>query len=160
MNRTTFGLAILALVAAACAGGTAAQPTADALEPITVDQFVAELEASTRPTVVNLWASWCIPCRSEAPLLAAAHTAFGEDVNFLGIATEDAPSDSAAFIEEFGLTFANRADRAGAIRAHLSGIGMPVTVFVRPGGEILRTHYGVIDDAALALGIDDLLSES
>ena len=159
MNRTTFRLAILALVAAACAGGSAGQPAVDALEPITVDQFVAELEASTKPTVVNLWASWCIPCRSEAPLLVAAHTAFGGDVNFLGIATEDAPSDSAAFIEEFGLPFENRADRAGAIRAHLGAIGMPVTVFVRPGGEILRIHHGVIDDAALALGIDDLLAE-
>ncbi|HVR32847.1 MAG TPA: TlpA disulfide reductase family protein [Acidimicrobiia bacterium] len=159
MNRTSIGLAILALVAAACTGGSAAQITGDALEPITVEEFVAELEASTQPTVVNLWASWCIPCRSEAPLLVAAHAAFGDDVSFLGIATEDALSDSVAFIEEFGLTFENRADRVGAIRAHLSAIGMPVTVFVHPGGEILRTHHGVIDDAALALGIDDLLAE-
>jgi len=160
MNRTTMGLAIVALVAAACTGRSATPVTGDPLEPITVEEFVAVLEASTQPTVVNLWASWCIPCRSEAPLLVTAHDAFGDDVTFLGIATEDAPSDSAAFIEEFGLTFENRADRAGAIRAHLSGIGMPVTIFVRPGGEILRTHHGVIDDAALALGIDDLLAES
>jgi cytochrome c biogenesis protein CcmG/thiol:disulfide interchange protein DsbE len=130
------------------------------LLPITVEEFDAELTASELPTVVNLWASWCIPCRSEAPLLRQAHAVYGDRVRFLGVATEDAPGDSLAFLEEFGLEFDNRSDRQGAIRGHLGAVGLPVTVFVRPGGEILRTHFGVIDDAALALGIDDLLADS
>jgi len=151
-------VALLLLTLTACGtGGNGAGPS---LDPITVEEFDALLAASTQPMVVNLWASWCIPCRSEAPLLRQAHALLGDDVVFLGIAVEDAPSNSVAFIEEFELAFENRSDQSGSIRGHLGGIGMPVTVFVRPGGEILRTHFGVIDDAALALGIDDLLAEA
>lgn len=152
-------LLVLALVAAACSDTSATDDFGPELAPITVEEFEAEIGSSDRPMVVNLWASWCIPCRSEAPLLRQAHATFGDDVRFLGIATEDSPRDSLAFLEEFQLTFENRSDRPGAIRGHLSAVGLPVTVFVRPGGEILRTHFGVIDDAALALGIDDLLAD-
>ena len=153
-------LPILALVLSACAGAAGSGDQSPDLAPITVDGFIAEIEASDRPTVVNLWASWCIPCRSEAPLLQQAHVAFGDQVRFLGIATEDSPADSAAFIDEFDISFENRSDRSGDIGAWLGGMGLPLTVFIHPGGEILRTHFGVIDDAALALGIDDLLAEN
>lgn len=156
-SRTVIALALCGVVLAACSQGqTATDPTA--LPPMTVDEFDAELAGSDLPVVVNLWASWCIPCRSEAPLLRQAHAAFADRVRFLGVATEDAPGDSLAFIEEFGLEFENVSDRSGAIRGHLGAVGLPVTVFVLPGGEILRTHFGVIDDAALALGIDDLVA--
>ncbi|MEX2279843.1 MAG: TlpA disulfide reductase family protein [Acidimicrobiia bacterium] len=150
---------VLVLVAAACSGGTATGDLGPDLATITVDEFEAEIGSSDRPMVVNLWASWCIPCRSEAPLLRQAHATFSDDIRFLGIATEDSPRDSLAFLDEFRLTFDNRSDRPGAIRGHLGAVGLPVTIFVRPGGEILRTHFGVIDDAALALGIDDLLTD-
>jgi cytochrome c biogenesis protein CcmG, thiol:disulfide interchange protein DsbE len=158
MQRTGLLVALVLLVAA-CSADTTSAPAGDSLSPFTVEEFESMLDASTQPMVVNLWASWCIPCRSEAPLLREAHAAFGDDVTFLGIATEDNPADSLAFLEEFDLSFENRSDRPGAIRGHLGVMGLPATVFVRPGGDILRTHFGVIDDSALALGIDDLLAE-
>jgi cytochrome c biogenesis protein CcmG, thiol:disulfide interchange protein DsbE len=148
----------LTILVAACADSTEGTGPAGELEPIEVAGFVERLETSARPLVVNLWASWCIPCRSEAPLLRQAHERFGDRVDFLGIATEDQPAQSIAFIAEFGLGFENRQDRVGAVKGHLGAIGLPVTIFVLPGGEILRTHFGVIDDAALAIGIDDLLA--
>jgi thiol-disulfide isomerase/thioredoxin len=162
MRRRSPPIVALALVAAGCSGSTDAAGAGGApeLAPITVEDFTAEIEASDRPMVVNLWASWCIPCRSEAPLLREAHDTNGDRIHFLGIATQDSPGDSVAFIDEFGLTFENRSDRNGDIRGWLGGVGLPLTVFIRPGGEILRTHFGVIDDAALALGIDDLLAEN
>ena len=147
----------LAVVLGACSDGMS--PIDGELDSITVDEFESMVQTSPRPMVVNLWASWCIPCRSEAPLLREAHAAFGEDVTFLGVATEDTQSDALAFLDEFELRFDNRFDGSGAIRGHLGATGLPVTVFIRPGGEILRTHFGVIDDSALALGIDDLLAE-
>lgn len=157
--RNLAALIALAIVTAACSAGPGSESPGPELIPITVDEFTTEIETSERPLVVNLWASWCIPCRSEAPLLRQAHATFGDEVRFLGIATEDAPGDSVAFLDEFDLTFDNRADRPGAIRGYLGAVGLPVTIFVRPGGEIMRTHYGVIDDATLALGIDDLLAD-
>ena len=157
--RRLVPLLILALVAAACSDETTSQSSVEPLTPVSVEEFESMLAASPQPMVVNLWASWCIPCRSEAPLLREAHSAFGDEVTFLGIATEDSAADALAFLAEFDLTFENRADRPGAIRGHLGVMGLPATVFVRPGGDILRTHFGVIDDGALALGIDDLLAE-
>jgi cytochrome c biogenesis protein CcmG/thiol:disulfide interchange protein DsbE len=105
--------------------------------------------------VINFWASWCVPCRSEAPLLAAAHRA-NDDIRFVGIASDDTAPEAAAFIAEFDLGFVNYLDRPGAVYESLGGLGLPMTVFVAPGGEILIRHVGVIDDAALALGIDEL----
>lgn len=154
-RRLVLALA-LAIVAGACSG-TDSAPPGGSLPPFDVDDFVAELEEAERPVVVNLWASWCIPCRSEAPLLREADGRFGDQVRFLGIATEDVLADSIAFIDEFSLGFENLSDPDGDAKAWASAPGLPVTVFVRPGGEILRTHYGVIDDQTLALGIDDLL---
>jgi cytochrome c biogenesis protein CcmG, thiol:disulfide interchange protein DsbE len=156
-RRLLAGIAI-AFALAACGGEAEPGQPEVALDPVDLDAFVAQLEASDQPVVVNLWASWCIPCRSEAPLLREAHAAFGDRVRFLGVATEDRPADSARFISEFGLTFENLSDPAGEVKGWFGAFGLPVTVFIRPGGEILRTHFGVIDDQALALGIDDLLA--
>jgi thiol-disulfide isomerase/thioredoxin len=148
----------LVLVLAACATGGQADGAPDEIPTMTADQFATEIQASEVPLVVNLWASWCIPCRSEAPLLREAHAVFGDRVRFLGVATEDVPANSLAFIAEFGLAFENVSDRPANIRGWLGATGLPLTVFIRPGGEILRIHYGVIDDQALAIGVDDLLA--
>lgn len=150
-------LPLLLVLIVACASPDA-RTDVGSLTEIDVDGFEQLVAGSESPLVVNLWASWCIPCRSEAPLLQAAYDRFGDQVRFVGIATEDAAADSAAFLTEFGLEFENYSDRPGSIRGHLGAVGLPVTVFIHPGGEILRAHYGVIDDAALALGIDDLLA--
>lgn len=145
------------LVAVVACGGSSASTVDPDLPPFDLDGFIEGLEGSAEPVVVNLWASWCIPCRSEAPLLREADESFGADVRFVGIATEDVDRESLAFLSEFGISFENFSDPDGTAKAWASAPGLPVTVFVRPGGEILRTHYGVIDDQTLALGIDDLL---
>ena len=89
--------------------------------------------------VVNLWASWCIPCRSEAPLLTEAHRQLGDEVRFIGVATQDSQVDAEAFVAEFSMTFENYFD---------------------PGGEVkvVSTVFGIIDERSLALEIDELLS--
>lgn len=151
-------LPLLLAVVSACASPVSDADVGESLPDMDVDGFEQLVDGSEQPLVVNLWASWCIPCRSEAPLLQEAYDKFGDQIRFVGIATEDAPADSATFLAEFGLEFENYSDRPGSIRGHLGAAGLPVTVFIHPGGEILRTHYGVIDDGALALGIDDLLA--
>ncbi len=158
MFRRASGFSALVLFIAACATGGQTDGAPSEIPPMTADQFAATIQASELPMVVNLWASWCIPCRSEAPLLREAHAVFGDRVRFLGVATEDVPANSLAFIAEFGLAFENVSDQTADIRGWLGVTGLPVTVFILPGGEILRTHYGVIDDQALALSIDDLLA--
>ncbi len=156
--RSRLILSILAfgLVLGACTDPDA-QPSAGALPVTDSEEFQELLADSESPMVVNLWASWCIPCRSEAPLLTEAHRQLGGEVRFIGVATEDSQVDAEAFVAEFSMTFENYFDRTGEVKAWIGSLGLPTTFFVAPGGEIVSTVFGVIDERRIALEIDELL---
>ena len=153
-------LLALAVVSAACSAVPAAPPNAEPLPLLTVQEFEALIEASTQPLVVNVWASWCVPCRSEAPILRAAHETFGDRIRFVGIDVRDSQGDALAFMAEFEITYENYFDRNGDIPAALGGFGVPLTYFFAPGGERVFVQPGVIDERTLALQIDELLARS
>jgi cytochrome c biogenesis protein CcmG/thiol:disulfide interchange protein DsbE len=153
--------ALSLVVIAACSGDGANIDTIGPLEPVTPAEVRAILSASTQPIVVNVWASWCGPCRSEAPLLRAAAAEFSDEVGFLGIDVRDSQEGARAFIAEFGLDgFPHLFDPDGAVPADLGGRGVPITFFFEAGGDLSSIHPGVIDEATLALRIDDLLADS
>lgn len=155
MIRVITGLVAVSLVAAAC-GSTPSAVEVDELPPIN-EEILNELLGSSGPTVVNVWASWCVPCRSEAPLLTAAHEAFGSEVTFIGVDIEDSQEGAREFIAEFGLEFDNYFDRSGVVRAALGGVGVPITYFFAADGELVYRHNGVIDERTLSLQIDEIL---
>lgn len=156
MNRVHL-LAVALLVLAACTSPASPSDAADL--PLTSPDHMRELlAASEQPVVLNVWASWCVPCRSEAPLLAAAHAEFGDDVLFIGVDVGDTHANANAFLDEFGITFENYFDQDATIRTDLGGIGVPVTYFISAGGTDISRHNGVIDERTLVLGIDELLS--
>ena len=113
--------------------------------------------------VVNVWGSWCAPCRAEAPMLAdAARDLAGRDVAFLGIDSRD-PSESAAraFVRRFDIPYPSIYDQQGgtllAFRGTLSPNAIPSTVIIdRQGrvaasvlGEITRTTlYDLVEEVA------------
>ncbi|MFP3915665.1 MAG: TlpA family protein disulfide reductase [Actinomycetota bacterium] len=143
----------------ACGGSTptesSAGPELPEIDGGGMRQVLSQLD---RPAVVNVWASWCLPCRSEAPLLASAHDELGEEVVFLGVDVEDDRPSARAFIEEFGLDFQHYFDPDRAVPAELGGFGVPITYFVAPGGEIVEVHSGILDEPTLALMLDELRS--
>jgi len=101
-----------------------------------------------RPVVVNFWASWCGPCREEMPMLA--RFAQGQRrVAVLGVAVNDAPSDSRAFAREAGVRFPLGVDRDAATAGRFGVSGLPVTVFVDAQGRVVRTVAGPVDEADL-----------
>lgn len=152
-------LAVLAVLLAACAGGEAESAPVDSeIPPIDAAEFEQLIETSDRPLVVNLWASWCVPCRSEAPLLVEAHSQYADELDFVGIATQDTQGEAIEFIEEFSLPFDNYFDPSADVRAWVGSVGLPTTFFVAPGGEVVSTVFGVVDERRLALEIDDLLA--
>ncbi|CAN5839464.1 hypothetical protein BH18ACT6_BH18ACT6_25950 [soil metagenome] len=122
-----------------------------------LDEFQEMLAASDRPVVVNVWASWCIPCREEAPLLTEALAEYGEQVSFIGLAFDDNQPGAKQFLAEFDLPFPHYFDQDGVILAEYGGLGIPRTYFFDPGGELVHTFNGVLDAATLALHIDELL---
>lgn len=148
---------LILLVVGSCSRAVTDTSGVPDLPTVTVADFKARLVAVDRPAVVNVWASWCIPCRSEAPLLNTAHTAFGDQIEFIGVDVQDNQQNAKAFLVEFGLDFEHVFDRNRAIPNHYAGLGTPITFFFARGGELVRTHNGIIDERGLALGIDELL---
>ena len=150
----------LAITLTACSAGPPVAADADPIPPLTVEEFEVLIDTSDRPLVVNVWASWCVPCRSEAPLLRAAHETFGDQIRFIGIDVRDSQAEALAFMAEFGITYENYFDREGAIPSALGGFGVPLTFFFAPGGDRVFFQPGVIDERTLALQIDELLARS
>ena len=157
MKRIIAAIILVSVVLVACGRSDLDTSHIEDLEPISVVDFEAHLADLDKPAVVNVWASWCIPCRSEAPLLNAAFEQHGGAVEFIGVDVQDNQPDAKAFLAEFGLDFDHFFDRNRSIPNHFAGIGTPITFFFAAGGELIDTHNGVIDERGLALGIDELL---
>ena len=148
-------MAAVALVAAACSSSGEVGDVPPLPETTAAD-IEALLASSAEPVLLNVWGSWCVPCRSEAPLLAAAHDEFGDEIRFIGVDIRDTQTGARSFINEFDLDFEHFFDPGGAVPAALGGRGVPMTFFYGPGGELVRLHNGVIDERMLALQIDEL----
>ena len=95
--------------------------------------------------VVNFWASWCVPCRQEAPRFAAADATYrGQGIVFVGVNIQDNAADARAFLTEFGLAYVNGPDRTGAIVAAYGVGGIPATFFIDRAGQIRQRWLGEI----------------
>lgn len=128
-----------------------------ALRLTTFDGATVDLVALRgQGVVVNFWASWCIPCRAEKPLLEAAWQAEqGRGIVFIGVNHQDADAPARAFLAEMGTSYANGADVTGAWAATFGVVGLPTTFFISPEGEIARVIWGEIPTAAeLARSLD------
>jgi cytochrome c biogenesis protein CcmG, thiol:disulfide interchange protein DsbE len=98
--------------------------------------------------VVNVFASWCIPCRAEHPLLLELKRQSG--VPIVGINQRDAPEDALAFLEEYGIVYdAVGSDRDGRVSIDWGVYGVPETFVVNPAGIITYRHVGPITEESL-----------
>lgn len=162
--------ALLVSLLAACGGGEPTRATAEdaavalptsptELPEFDVAAYGALLEdLRGTPLVVNVWASWCGPCRIEAPALADAAAEYDDRVRFLGVDVLDTRADARAFIEEFGWPYPSIFDRTGSIRDSLGIVGQPVTVFYDASGNVMDIHPGSIPADQLRKHIEALLS--
>lgn len=140
-----------ALIVAVDAGLPA---TVDELPMVDVDGFRDLLDAATgTPLVVNVWASWCDPCRRETPMLVDAARAH-PDVQFVGVDVLDSRSGARAFLAEHGVPYPSLFDVPGAVMNDLGGIGPPLTAFYAADGtqvELVRGELSASDlERALA----------
>ena len=96
--------------------------------------------------LVNFWASWCGPCRDEAPDLEALTTASnGHGIAVLGVNQQETADAAKAFVDQFGLTYSVTLDRDGSVSdAYRVGHGLPVSFLVSPQGVIVKIYVGQI----------------
>jgi cytochrome c biogenesis protein CcmG, thiol:disulfide interchange protein DsbE len=95
------------------------------------------------PVVVNFWASWCIPCREEAPLLERTWRRYKDDgVMFVGVNIKDAESDARAFIDEFDITYPVVRDLDQRLTRSFGVRGLPETFFIDHKWTFVGTEAG------------------
>lgn len=149
-------LAAILITTSSCTTGDQG-PLPDAPTPVTGDEL-AEIVVDMAPAVVNVWASWCLPCRSEAPLIAVgSHT--HPDVTFIGLNVKDSPDAAARFIADYlpDAAMIHLADASGRIPIDLgAGPGVPVTLFYASDGSLAAIHRGAIDEPAFARFLDEI----
>jgi cytochrome c biogenesis protein CcmG/thiol:disulfide interchange protein DsbE len=107
--------------------------------------------------LVNLWASWCDPCRDEAPAIERYWRAHRRELTVVGVDTEDATPDAQAFAREFGLTYDLLHDGSGAMKDAWGATGLPESMLIDPNGNLALRSIGPIDEAYLEENVTPLI---
>lgn len=132
---------------------TLGQPAPTILLPQMEGPALSVSSLSGKPVVLNLWASWCPPCRREMPLLAEV-AANREDVAFLFANQGEAPDRIRSYLAAENLKLDRvLLDRAMQMSRHYGTMGLPITLFLRPDGTLARMHMGEISREALGAAI-------
>ncbi len=110
------------------------------------------------PVIVNFFASWCIPCKIEAPVLEKVSQDYRErGVMVVGVAIQDTESKARDFVEELGLTYPTGLDADGSIKESFGVFGIPMTFFVDKEGLISYTHVGVVTEDLMRYELEKIL---
>ncbi len=112
------------------------------------------------PLVVNFWASWCLPCYQEAPVLQSYWNDYQESgVMFVGIQTQDRDrlNEGRSFLSQFGLSFPNGIDNDSSISVDWGLYGVPETFFVDRDGRVVYKHAGPVTAELMEEKLAELL---
>jgi peroxiredoxin len=150
-------------------GGRIPSPREGFLAPdFTLDLLTGEMmtlsEQTGKVVIINLWASWCPPCRAEMPALQEVYLENRErglEVMAVNTTFQDQESTAVSFVQEFGLTFPILMDRSGDVSRQYLLRAMPSTFFVDREGVIRKVIIGgPMSEATLQTAVEELLQET
>jgi cytochrome c biogenesis protein CcmG/thiol:disulfide interchange protein DsbE len=103
--------------------------------------------------VLNFWASWCPPCRDEAPALAAAARSHTGRVVFLGIDSQDLTSDARRFLRRYQVPYVSVRDGSGSAYEDYGVTGLPETYYLDSRGRAIAHSPGAVDGDSAEEGV-------
>jgi thiol-disulfide isomerase/thioredoxin len=101
-----------------------------------------------RPIFLNLWASWCFPCREEMPAIDRSSQSHPE-VAFIGVSVQDSMSDARSFADEIGVTYTIGFDEHDAVDDAYTPLGLPASYIISADGVILERIFGRVTEEDL-----------
>jgi thiol-disulfide isomerase/thioredoxin len=138
-------------------GGPEAGQTVPADTYERVDGGEATLaEYRGRPLVVNVWASWCAPCKQEMPDFEAVHQELGDEVAFVGMNSSDERAAARRTAGATGVTYDLLFDPTASFVAATGVVAYPSTVFVDPGGRVVAAQAGALSADELRTKLQEL----
>ena len=159
--------AAIAFAMARRAGGDelAGQPTIGDAPPFsarTLDGGSFDLATHTeQPVLLYFWASWCVPCRTEAPLVQRLWREYeAKGYAFVGMNIWDAETDAQKFARDFGLTFPLVRDPQNAVYLDYGVETLPMAFLIRPGLVVDRRYIGELKEGDLRAMLDHLMEPS
>jgi cytochrome c biogenesis protein CcmG, thiol:disulfide interchange protein DsbE len=133
--------------------GTVPPPLRGPLDEAMADGRVSLRELRGTPVVLNLWASWCTPCREEAPRLQKGWERWGRrGVAYLGLNIQDLRGDARGFAERFGITHPSVRDARRGVADSYGATGIPETFFLDDRGRVVGHVIGVVAERELDAG--------
>lgn len=111
---------------------------------------VALSDLRGRAVVLNFWASWCLPCRTEMPDFERVYRAYRDrGVVFVGLAVQDDPQAAREFVQALGISYPVGIDYRNAASTAYEVVGLPTTVFIQSDGTVQRRWNGPVDEQQL-----------
>lgn len=95
------------------------------------------------PTILNFWASWCVPCRDEMPFLEESSSKLkNKGINLVGVNVMDDKDEANKTLNEFKITYLNLFDPNGRMSRNFGVVGLPATIFMDKDGKVKHENYG------------------
>jgi cytochrome c biogenesis protein CcmG/thiol:disulfide interchange protein DsbE len=134
--------------------GRVPRAVAPVIDRAAADGRIALSELRGTPVVLNFWASWCDPCRVEAPMLERGWRQAGrEGVLFLGLDMQDVTGDAREFLRAFSISYPNVHEAGKEVSRRYGVTGLPETFFISRRGRIVGHVIGALTPGQLRAGV-------